>query len=134
MDAQTLASTAGIALGTLNIWVQRGIIPGEKVGRGRRRDFDRETTIRVALIAEMVGIGLAVTTASAITEQHGQHKTEYMALISNFALPTGYAIHDQNAWQTLQHHLRRSPVPIFFNSMEDLPKRFERFHIAPAVY
>ena len=52
MDAQTLATAAGVPLGTLNMWVTRGFIPGERLGRGRRREFDLEVAIRVGIVAE----------------------------------------------------------------------------------
>ena len=46
MDARAVAEIAEIEVGTLNVWVQRGIIPGMSVGtRGRQRDIDLETAI-----------------------------------------------------------------------------------------
>lgn len=65
MDARTVAKAAGIEVNSLNVWVHRDLIPGMPVGtQGRRRDFDLNTAIGVAIIAELVRFGLSVKQAA----------------------------------------------------------------------
>jgi DNA-binding transcriptional MerR regulator len=106
MDAQTLASTAGVALGTLNMWVQRGIIPGEKVGRGRRRDFSLDTAINVRLIAELTRLGLGAAAAAAIAR--GRRQSRRLALFTRLAPLLGgdlrgelAVVHDPQRWASM---------------------------------
>jgi hypothetical protein len=64
MDARSVCATAGIAVTTLNVWIQRGVIPGWTVtGRGRERDFDFETALRIAITSELVRLGISAKTA-----------------------------------------------------------------------
>ena len=55
MDARTVARAAGIKLNTLNAWISRGLITWVTVGTsGKRRDFDFDTAVRIAIFAELV--------------------------------------------------------------------------------
>jgi hypothetical protein len=55
MDARTVAKAAGIKLNTLNAWISRGTITWVTVGTsGKRRNFDFDTALRVAVFAELV--------------------------------------------------------------------------------
>jgi hypothetical protein len=55
MDARTVARIAGVKLGTLNAWIQRGLIPGMTIGtKGRPRNIDTATALRIAIFAELV--------------------------------------------------------------------------------
>ena len=64
MDARAVARAAKIDVNTLNSWVQRGQVRGMSTGsRGRRRDFDLDTATRVAIVAELVQLGMAAKTA-----------------------------------------------------------------------
>jgi hypothetical protein len=70
MDARSLAAAAGVNIGTLNVWVQRGLIPGMTIGtKGRQRDFDRETATGVLLLAELVQFGVGAPIASQIVSE-----------------------------------------------------------------
>ena len=54
MDARTVARAAGIKLNTLNAWISRGLITWVTVGTsGKRRDFDFDTAVRIAIFAEL---------------------------------------------------------------------------------
>ena len=65
MDARAVAEAAGIPVGTLNVWVQRGLIPGMKVGsQGRQRDFDLNTAIGIGIVGEFVRFGFDAPVAS----------------------------------------------------------------------
>ena len=58
MDAQAVAAAAGVAVGTLNVWIQRGLIPGMTIGsRGRQRNFDLTTAVGIGIIGELVELG-----------------------------------------------------------------------------
>src|SRR6266576_4825456 len=89
MDAQTLATAAGVPLGTLNMWVTRGFIPGERLGRGRRREFDLEVAIRVGIVAELVrfGVGLAGAVAAAGHAMERRGEGEKLLVLFGY-LPT----------------------------------------------
>ena len=70
MDARSLAEAAGVSVGTLNVWVQRDLIPGVKIGaRGRRRVFGLEAATSLLLIAELVRFGLSAPMASQIAAE-----------------------------------------------------------------
>jgi hypothetical protein len=55
MDARSVARAAGIKLNTFNAWISRGLIPWVTVGAsGKRRDFDFDTAVRIAIFAELL--------------------------------------------------------------------------------
>ena len=65
MDARAVCQVAGIEVGTLNVWVQRGLIPGMNVGaRGRQRNFALETATHILIMAELVRLGFGAPAAS----------------------------------------------------------------------
>ena len=136
MDAQTLATAAGVPLGTLNMWVTRGFIPGERLGRGRRREFDLEVAIRVGLVAELVrfGVGLAAAVAAAGTAMGRRGEGEKLLVLFGFSLTDDMIVHNPAQLTELQEHMRRVPVVIPFNSEDDLPAFFERQRMIPNVY
>jgi len=55
MDARSVARAAGIKLNTLNAWISRQQVPWVTVGTsGKRRNFDFDTALRIAIFAELV--------------------------------------------------------------------------------
>ena len=67
MDARTVARAAKVKVGTLNAWVQRGLVPGMTIGpSGRRRNIDIDTATRIIAIAELVNFGIPPDKASSI--------------------------------------------------------------------
>ena len=65
MDARALGEAAGVQVGTLNAWIQRGFIPQVIAdARGRSRDFDLETAVHVAIMVELVHFGFGAPLAS----------------------------------------------------------------------
>jgi hypothetical protein len=67
MDARTIARITGIPLGTLNVWSQRGLLPGLQTGvRGKRRDIDVPTATRIAILGEMLRLRVPVEYASRV--------------------------------------------------------------------
>jgi hypothetical protein len=73
MDARTLAAAARVQVTTLNAWIHRGHIPDvPEVGRGRGRDFDFDTAVRIALMVELVRLGLGAPEAAVHAEHYSQ--------------------------------------------------------------
>jgi hypothetical protein len=68
MDARAVAQISGIEVGTLNVWVQRGLVPGMSIGaRGRQRNFDLKTATSILIMAELGRLGFGAPMASAWT-------------------------------------------------------------------
>src|SRR5262249_60617564 len=65
LDSRKLSEVTGVRVGTLLSWVQRGFVPGMGVEvSGRRRDFDPETAMHIAVMAELMPYGLGSPWAS----------------------------------------------------------------------
>jgi hypothetical protein len=89
MDARTLSRIVGTPAGTLNAWVQRDYVPGMSVNpRGRRRDFDPETALHVAVMAELMPYGLgpewaAIAAEGAVEAYLTGHPVCWIAYLKN---------------------------------------------------
>jgi hypothetical protein len=67
MDARAVTRAAKVKVGTLNAWVQRGLIPGMTIGAsGRRRNIDVDTATQIIVFAELVNFGVPPDKASRI--------------------------------------------------------------------
>jgi hypothetical protein len=99
----------------------------ERLGgsRGRPRDFDQVAAVHIALMAELVRLGLGSGTASAIAKD--RPKSKQLCLV--FGVQPGAL-----ATAIGEQHLRRAPLPIAFDSEDELPGKFARLGINPAVY
>jgi hypothetical protein len=65
IDAAAVTRIAGVAVGTLNVWINRNLIPGVTVGaQGRARFFDLETVLHIAIMVALVQLGYAAPFAS----------------------------------------------------------------------
>jgi hypothetical protein len=65
MDSRTLGAAAGVQVGTINAWIQRGWVLGTSVEvSGRRRDFDINTASHIAIMAELMQFGFGAPLAS----------------------------------------------------------------------
>jgi hypothetical protein len=65
-NADTAARAGGIEVGTLNVWIQRRLLPGVAVGAsGKRRKFTLDDVMHVVVMAKLVQLGLASPIASA---------------------------------------------------------------------
>jgi hypothetical protein len=72
MDARTVARTAKVKVGTMNAWVQRGLIPGMTIGAsGRRRNIDIDTATRIIVFAGLIKFGIPPEKASDIVASIG---------------------------------------------------------------
>ena len=77
MDARTVARIAGVKVGTLNSWVQRGLIPGMTIGAsGRRRDIDTDTATRIAIFAGLLRANTSIDYAAAVVRTMPPGSTE----------------------------------------------------------
>jgi hypothetical protein len=77
MDARTVACLVGVKLGTLNSWVQRGLIPGMAIGtKGRPRNIDADTALRISVFAELMRAGTAIDYAANIVKNMPQAVTQ----------------------------------------------------------
>jgi hypothetical protein len=73
MDAKALGSVVGVDVGTLNSWISRGYVLGvHPDAQGRRRHFDIETAMHIAIMAELssFGLGAPVATFAAVRALH----------------------------------------------------------------
>jgi hypothetical protein len=134
MDARAVAEAARIGVGTLNVWVQRGSIPGMTVGsRGRQRDFDLDTAIHIAIMSELVRAGVSAPAASRIATEH-RHSKKILLFSDVSPHPNTGTVVSPATITEYERSLRRVRPAIPFKSEEDLPKFFEQAHIYPAVY
>src|SRR4051812_23042078 len=82
MDARALAAAARVQVTTLNAWIHRGYVPGAlEGGRGRARDFDLDTAVRVALMVELVRLGLGAPEAAHRAERYSQRPWKRMLVV-----------------------------------------------------
>jgi hypothetical protein len=65
IDATAVTRITGVQIGTINVWVQRGILPGISVGtKGLAREFDLDTVLHIAATATLVQLGFGAPFAS----------------------------------------------------------------------
>jgi hypothetical protein len=131
MDARTVARVARIGVATLNLWAQRGFIPGVEVGtRGRRRDFDLPTALKVVVIAELVRFGFGAPFAAFIIAKEGLHKRLLIGRTeqneeSDFPVET---LDTPRRWAT-------QLLCFHFSSDDQIPAQLEQFPYGPpAIY
>jgi len=137
MDTQAVAEAAGVGVGTLNVWIQRRLIPGVTVGpRGRvpqPRDFDLDTAIHIAVMAQLMRTGITAPTASETFKNCSPGKP-WLLLLFDWTPTPAVEIYDPSALAILQKHIQRAPAAFPFDSEGDLPKLFEHYQITPAAY
>ena len=82
MDARTASRAAEVTVGTLNSWVQRGLVPGMTVGaQGRARDFDVGVATGIGIICALVRHGLSAPRASKIAERYLKEEPRHNRLL-----------------------------------------------------
>src|SRR5215469_16719857 len=142
MDARTVAQIAGIEVGTLNVWVQRNLIPGMTIGaRGRQRHFDLDTATRILIIAELVRFGFGAPQASFVVK--GAFHFGRLLIVKYSDDPMrpvitvyggGLAVSGEEI--PLGEPIRPRAVCYGFSSEEEIPRLFE-WHFPggpPSVY
>lgn len=81
MDTRYLAASAGIDVGTLNVWVQRDLVPGVKIGQsGKKRIFGHEEQFGLMVLAELVRFGLSAPRASSVAAEINQKTGKYAVI------------------------------------------------------
>jgi len=141
MDARTVAQIAGIEVGTLNVWVQRNLIPGMTIGaRGRQRHFDLDTATRVLIIAELVRFGLGAPQASFIAKTALHVGRLLIVKYSEDSTRPVISVYGGGAdvsWLPEHHQpIRAQAVCYGFSSEEEIPRLFEQHFPGgpPSVY
>src|SRR5215469_9511773 len=65
IDTDATARVAKVPAGTLNVWIQRRLLPGVQVGpRGRPRTFGLDDVMHIATMAALVRAGISSPLAS----------------------------------------------------------------------
>lgn len=73
IDASILSRIAGVAVGTLNVWISRGLIPNVSTGtQGRARLFNLDTAIHVTIMTALVRQGYAAPVAAEMACDAGR--------------------------------------------------------------
>jgi hypothetical protein len=78
IDAAAVARITGVPIGTLNVWIQRGLVPGISVGtKGLAREFDLDTVLHIAVTVALVQLGYGAPFASmaAAESRNGFERT-----------------------------------------------------------
>jgi hypothetical protein len=84
LDARSLGVWTGVQVGTLNAWIQRGLIPDVTANsRGRLRDFDINTATHIAIMADLMRFGIGAPLASSIAKSAASVPAKRCCLITN---------------------------------------------------
>jgi len=145
MDAKTLAEAAGVQVTTLNAWISRRLIPGTATGnRGRARDFDLDTAVRIGLMVELVRLGVGAPAAAKHAEHYQQRPWKRLLLTRGEPLnpESVFQFDDDLQPRTadpavvaqLQADLRRMPAASGFEYETQLPAIFKRLGGIPTSY
>jgi hypothetical protein len=145
MDARTLAAAARVQVTTLNAWIHRGHIPDvPEGGRGRGRDFDVDTAVRIALMVELVRLGLGAPEAAVHAEHYSQRPWPRLLLTRDPPFDPATATQfDENAnprpadpafVAQIQETIRSVPAALGFEDESQLPDIFRRMGGAPTSY
>jgi hypothetical protein len=121
MDAKTLATIANVKVGTLNAWVQRGLIPGMTAGAsGKRRSIDISTAVRVVIISTLVKFGLPTEVAAGLVaagvtdEQIDAGGFLYFPGVLEYRYGPGVS-------SSIGHVLEHSEIPRIYATVADPP-------------
>jgi hypothetical protein len=69
IDAAAVERITGVKTGTMNMWVQRNLVPGMSVGtQGIAREFSIDAVLHVALMGVLGGLQFAAPLSEIITE------------------------------------------------------------------
>lgn len=70
------AEAAGVAVATLGSWVDRRFIPMPKGGTGNHREFDLADVDRIAIVAELVRLGLPIARAAKAASEFSDKRSK----------------------------------------------------------
>jgi DNA-binding transcriptional MerR regulator len=133
MDARAVAETAGVGVATLNVWIQRGLIPGMTVGaRGRQRDFDLDTATHIMIMTEIVKLGFGAPFASEIAKSRANNRR---LLIREAAAYVKEILRNPKGKIVIRQGEPPATAIIGFQSESNLPALLEKIPGGrPAVY
>ena len=81
MDTRTVAWVAKVHVGTLNSWIQRGLVAGVSIGvQGRQREIGLDAAIEIGLLCELVRLGFSSTTASTLARVYAERRPKRLLL------------------------------------------------------
>jgi MerR-like DNA binding protein len=70
IDAAAVARLTGVSVGTLNVWISRGLVPDTTLsGQGRSRLFNETQARHIAIMTALVRLGYPAPSASNATWQ-----------------------------------------------------------------
>jgi hypothetical protein len=83
INADTTARAAGISVGTLNVWIQRRLVPDVSVSAsGKRRVFSIDDVMFISIMAALVRLGMASPLASEHAKCAREHLHEPNAVLT----------------------------------------------------
>src|SRR6476646_6972307 len=83
IDTDAVSRFAKIEPGTLNVWIQRHLLPGVSVrSSGQRRSFTLDDAMHIAIMAHLVRLGLASPIASAAAAKAREEWRKPNAILS----------------------------------------------------
>jgi hypothetical protein len=69
IDAAAVARISGVQVGTINVWIQRNLVPGMSVGtQGSAREFGVDAVLHIALMGVLGGLQFAAPLSAMITD------------------------------------------------------------------
>jgi hypothetical protein len=69
IDAAAAERITGVKVGTINVWIQRNLVPGMSVGtQGIAREFSVDDVLHIALMGILGGLQFAAPLAEIISE------------------------------------------------------------------
>jgi hypothetical protein len=135
MDARIVAEIAGLELGTLNAWFHRGWIPGATIGpRGRRRNIDLETAVRVMVIAQLARFGLSPQVA-AMAAINLELSYKRLLVVTGLAIPE-IPLDTEKPTINADRKFYAQVRSVDFSSEDEIPALLEKYFADsfPSVY
>jgi len=128
MDIYAVAKASQIGVGAINVWQQRGLIPGiVSRGAGRSRLFDVDTAVYIGVMAVLTRMGVGPTPAAGIAAQCGK-ESRYRLVMTGMAviLDSEVSFVDRKVEQEVRETMRRIPATVGFDRLDQLDGYFER--------
>jgi hypothetical protein len=126
MDIHAVAKASQIGVGAINVWQQRGLIPGiVSRGAGRRRLFDVDTAVYIGVMAVLTRMGIGPTPAAGIAAQCGKEQ-RYRLVMSEMPiiLDSEVSFIDRKVEQELRETMRQVPATVGFDRLDQLDGYF----------
>jgi hypothetical protein len=77
IDAAAVERITGVKVGTINVWIQRNLVPGMSVGtQGSAREFSVDTVLHISLMGILGGLQFAAPLSAMITDYALKESTD----------------------------------------------------------